>query len=485
MEFPEYLCFSHTIMRSKSITLIRKLLAPLVVALGFTAAIDGADPASELRAALRDLRENVPPARWPTTRYVSQYNAAPNEFDASAKVLSFVLNCVSRSAAIVTPDRVQGAEGRLLRFDLTAFGLSAAMWESLASDREPYWHITTRVRASGFTPEARRHKADGSLGDSQIVYTDGGWLDLAAAAELRTLTGSGAPLVRLDWFIAKAVTPPHYYLLAGVEKTLAQWYATLGIDRRTVVKLRANHGANLFTSGITRKPRRLSRFQGPLGGVWQTYDFLGDDPTRDPIRNPTFALEYDASEHIAAKANGLHLFALFNGRGERQDTAPDRIAKDTSDPHGDGILRPLISCVRCHVEDGLRPFASDQRRLLAGGVELLAERIEKIDELSSFYASPKLERGLARDREDYASAVARATGGLSTRQTADALAVVYRRYAYEPVDAERAKRELGAASLAPLAASSDPILLALFRGLAVQRNQFEASFAEAAVLIRK
>jgi hypothetical protein len=451
--------------------MIRKSLAPLAVALVVARGTDGADPATELRAAVRDLRENVPPARWPTTRYISQYNAPTRNFDTGATVLSFVLNSVSRSATIARPESVPGTNGRLLRLDLSAFGLSAAAWESLASDHEPYWHITTRVAAK-------------NAAGSQVVYTDGGWVDLNAAAQLRTMTLSGAAMLRLDWFIAKAATPPHYYNLAGVEKPLARWYASLGIDKDTVLKLRANHGANLFASGVTRKVRRLSRYQGPLGGVWQTYDFFGDDPAKDPIRNPTFDLEYDASEHIAAKSNGLHLFALFNGRGERQDTAPDRIAKDTSDPHGDGILQPMISCVRCHVEDGLRPFANDQRTLLSGGVELLADRIEKIEELASFYASPKLDRDLARDREDYAAAVARATGGLSTRQIADELAAVFRAYAYEPVDPERAKRELAAASLAPLAASSDPVLLALFRGMSVQRTQFEASFAEAALLIR-
>jgi hypothetical protein len=470
--FRAFLCFNRIPMLRKRTNLLIAGVAALLIAPYSTAAIRGADPAGEVRAALRDLRENVPAVRRATTRYVSQYNASADQFDANAKVLSFVLNSVSRAATIVLPERVAGHDGRLLRIDLAAYGLNAAVWEALVSDREPYWHITTRVLGN---------KAAGS----QVVYTDGGWVDLAAAAELRALTGSGAAVVRLDWFVAKAVTPPHYYQLAGIEKSLAAWYTALGLDRDTVVKLRANHGANLFTSGVTRKPRRLSRYQGPLGGVWQTYDFFGDDPAKDPIRNPTFALDYDASEHIAAKSNGLHVFALFNGRGERQDAVPDRIAKDDSDPHGDGILQPMLSCVRCHVEDGLRPFTSDQRRLLSGGVELLADSPEKIDELANFYASPKLERDLARNREDYAAAVARATGGLSTRQAADALAAVYRAYAYEAVDAARAKRELGCPSLAPLAGSSDPILLALLRGLAVQRNQFEASFAEAAVLIRR
>jgi hypothetical protein len=428
-----------------------------------------AGPASELAAAVDDLARNVEPRDWRTTRYVSFYHVAEKERAAQRAVLAYVLNSVSRAATLIPQRIAEGESTALVRIDLEDYKLPEETWEALVADREPYWHLTTEV----LDPATRK---------KTTVYTDGGWVGLEAARRLREMTGSGGAIVRGDWLIAKATTPPHYYRLAGIGATLAEWQKLVGVDAKTIVALRANRGANLIYSGVTRQPRRISRWQGPVGGAWQTYDTFGDDPAKDPIRNPTFSGGYDASEHIAAKANGLHLFALFDAKGARQDTVPDRLAKDDTDPHGDGVLVPMLSCVRCHVEDGLRPFADDQRRLHEGGAKLLAADKDTAEILSAFYDSAKLEKLAARDREDYAEAVAQATGGLTVKQLVAALADVYGGYQNALVDPARARRELGIDDLRSLAASRDPVLLALVAGMSVQRKQWEASFAEAALL---
>ena len=446
-------------MRLVCLTTIASVALPLFAA----------NPASELAAALDDLQRNVPPTEWRTTRYLSLYGVPPDDRTTYRSVASFTLNSLSRQARRVAPDVVDGDGGTLLRIDLDELKLPTDAWEALVADREPYWHITTDVL------DPQTHKRS-------TVFTDGGWLDLDAARRLREATHSGGALVRGDWFIAKAATPPHYYRLAGIGGTLAEWHELVGVDKKAILALRANRGANLFRSGVTRKPRRISRWQGPAGGVWQTYDTFGDDPRKDPIRNPTFSGGYDASEHIAAKPNGLFWFALFDAQGKRQDSVPDRLAKDDSDPHGDGVLVPMLSCVRCHVEDGLRPFVDDQQRLLAGDVKLFAADDDIADVLAAFYDVARLEVQAARDREDYAAAVAKATGGMTTKQLAAALADVYRRYQNDLVDPAAASRELGVDDLGSLRASRDPILLALAIGGSVQRQQWEASFAEAALL---
>lgn len=429
-----------------------------------------ASPASELVAAVDDLSRNVAVDDRRGTRYVSFYHASERDRVEQRAVLSFVLNAVSHSATLVEPRAVDADGTALVRIDLRDYRLPAEAWEAVAADREPYWHITTEA----LDPNTRK---------KTTVYTDGGWVGLDAARRLRAMTGSGGAVVRGDWFIAKATTPPHYYRLAGIGATLGEWHKLVGVDARAVVALRVNRGANLIYSGVTRKPRRVSRWQGPAGGVWQTYDSLGDDPAKDPLRNPTFSGGFDASEHIAAKPNGLHWFALFDAKGARQDSVPDRLAKDDTDPHGDGVLVAMLSCVRCHVEDGLRPFVDDQRRLDASGARLVVADQETAEALAAFYDPTKLDKQAARDREDYAEAVAGATGGMTVKQLAAALGRVYGGYANELVDAERARRELGAESLAALASSRDPVLLALAAGIAVQRQQWEASFAEAAVLV--
>jgi hypothetical protein len=181
----------------------------------------------------------------------------------------------------------------------------------------------------------------------------------------------------------------------------------------------------------------------------------------------------------------LHLYALFDAVGKRQASVPDVIAKDTSDPHGSGIVVPMISCVRCHLEDGLRPVANDQRKLLNSGIDLFAEHPRDAQRLASFYLSD-LEKKLTRDREDFSMAVATATGGMKPAAVATALARRVRLYQDELVDRAAAARELEvdeATFAAAIRSSHDPILLGLAAEIGVGRKQWDASFAEAALLV--
>jgi hypothetical protein len=306
---------------------------------------------------------------------------------------------------------------------------------------------------------------------------------LEAAAQLRSAAASSGAIVRGDWLVAELAAPPWYYRFTGIPEKEVDFFTLLGLDLEVVLRLRADRGANMIRSNVTRQVRRLARRQSPLGGAWQTYDVSTSLADRDPFRN-LFAFNYEAGEHIAAKPNGLHYFALYNAEGDRQDAVPAAVARDTSDPMGDGQVVPMLSCVRCHRESGLRPFTNDQRRLLAGNVELFTERPQDAERLAAFYGRD-LGKHLDRDREDYDEAVALLSSSLEPAEIAPALAAVYRRYAYELVSLERASDELGChapALAARFRASHDPVLLALAVGLAVGREQWEASFAEAAIL---
>ncbi|MBX3411585.1 MAG: hypothetical protein KF708_02615 [Pirellulales bacterium] len=428
-------------------------------------------PADELRAVLADLETHVPRVDWRETRYLSLHNLPRERWAETHAVVSFVLNSVSRSDRIVRPTIVPDRGGGLLRFSLADYGLPAEAWELLASE-DPYWHLRSEV-------------LDPASGKRKQVFTDGGWVGLEAGEALRAKTRSAGALLRADFFVARVSTTldgGHYYRFAGIPRTETEWFAALGIDLKTVSTLHADRGANMIRSDITQKVRRVVRRQGPLGGTWQTYDVARSTPERDPLRHP-FAFEFDASEHIATKRNGLHLFSLNDRQGARQETVPDVVAKDTSDPHGPGIVAPMLSCVRCHVESGLRPIANDQRHLAERGVDLFAERTQDADRLAAFYGST-LEKELRRDREDYAEAVAAATGGCDAAEVASWLAEMYRDHRDALVTPARAARELGVPleDLADvLGGSTDPVLLALQAGLSVQREQWVASFAEAAL----
>jgi hypothetical protein len=428
-------------------------------------------PAEELRAALDDLSQ-LPIHERSGVRYASFYAQPAEDRGEAAAVLSFVLNAVSQTAVIIDLEEVAGTEQRLWRVRWDRYGHKRDDWEVLASE-DPYWH-------QRLTLQQRKRT------DAKEVFIDGQWLPAEFVAQVRAETRSTGAVLRGDFLIARISTTldgGHYYRLARIAERETAFLRDLGIDAKSIGKLGADAGANLIHSRVTHQVRRIVRRPGPLGGAWHTYDVESSTAERDPLRNP-FNFQFDAGEHIAAGPNGLHRFALYDAQGERQDSVPDRIAKDTTDPHGVGIIVPMISCVRCHVEDGLRPFANDQQRLLGGDVDLLTARPRDAERLADFYGAD-LERWLLRDREDYAGQVTLAARGLSVRSTAAALGRIYSEYVDDLVTTDQAAREVGVESSVFIDAartSNDPTLLALAEGIAVQREQWITSFGTAATL---
>ena len=471
-------------------------------------------PASELASALADA-EQIHAHDRATTRYLSLYAIPRDRRDEVAAVAGYTLNALSRSRAIVPPKRITDT---LLRFNIEHYTTNQtetaawlAAWEKIAQI-DPYWHLRTEVISVGnalrgvpalphvvttSTRPTERHR--GRSLQIETVTVPGGWTNLAVAARLQALTGSAGAVLRADHFITVATIPPRYYEFAGVAAKEADFLKSLGVDAKKIEQLRAGAGANLILSGVTQKPRRIIWQQGPLGGVYSTLDVERVAAERDPIRRPLsadgLAFEYDASEWFAMRANGMWLTALYNRAGQRQDSVPERVAKDTSDPAADGIVVPLLSCIRCHREGGLRPFRDDQHSLLADGIELRSFRARDAQRAAEFYDEPRLQRQIAFDRETYSRAVARATAGMRPPDLADALARTVREFLYTPVTLEQAAREVGADShhkgtadilvrrfRVALSASRDPILLMLRQNRPVLRGQWESSFAEAAVL---
>jgi hypothetical protein len=455
-----------------------------------------ATPADEMRAAVADV-ERLPPEVRPTTRYLTLYAIAPSQRQDAVKAISYVLNALSHTRAIsqpllVTPTLVRFSIGQYApRPDEFAAWFDA--WEKLA-ELDPYFHLRTQVLVN---PDSKLRKPAGnktavgisvsSPSDLKTITTDGGWADPYTAAQLRSATHSVGALLRADYFIVQATTTPRYYEFSGVPDTENDFLKSLGVDRTVIDRLRANAGANLATSGVTAKPRRIVWAQGPLGGIYSTLDVETVDAQRDPLRRPItaagLAFHYDLGEWFAVAPNGLWRTALFNSAGHRQDSVPDRVAKDTSDPAGDGIVVPLISCIRCHREAGLRPFVDDETKLLTGRVDLLSPDPNIIGRAVEFYDEPRLNRQMQFDRQTYADAVARATGGLKPEELAESLATLVRRHAYLPVTLNQAATEVGLDRNQfqdVLALTHDPVILLLLENQPVLRGQWESSFAEAA-----
>ncbi|MBS0207793.1 MAG: hypothetical protein JSS27_02465 [Planctomycetes bacterium] len=437
-------------------------------------------PAEAVAAALADLATQ-PTERHGQTRYLLLLEADAAARQTTHQAVSFLLNSVSRTRTITVPPRV-GADGWLIRVDLAAWtdfrqpqGYQElfAAWERLARD-DPYFHLRTQVLAKGKLRE---------------VTTDGGWVGLEPAAQLREMTGSFGAVLRADYFIS-AVAAEAYYEWAGIPATEAEFFRQFGVDPDEATRLSADSAANLLRSRVTQKPRRIIQRPGLFGGVWHTKDVDGESPDRDPVRNPIdFApqrFNFQASEFFAMGANRLWRVALYDAAGRRQETVPDRVAKDFT---GDGIIRPLVSCLRCHDrlggQSGLQPFADDQAELMAR-VGLQSYEPQIAQRLQELYDPARLHQAMQRDREDYAAAVALATDGMTPKEAIDALVAVYTRYVDVPVTLSRAAEELCVSEqqlAAALAESRDPMALALVLGKSINRAAWASAFGDAALRV--
>ena len=439
-------------------------------------------PADEdVAAALADAK-TLPEGAAAQVRYLSLSTVPPADRAEAAAVVSFALQHVSRSPVIVLPARVSD---RLIRIDLAAVcpdpaDLSewSAVWESLGAS-EPYYHLRTAV----LDPAAKPAPAT-------EVYTDGGWLDLEAAAELRALTGSAVPIVDARWWVHHAMLPPLYYQFAGIPETRSAWYESLGLDPKLaeVGGQYAYRGANVVRSNVTGKPRAIERVAAPAGALWITFDSIRVDGVHDPFRDPTLteSFRYDAGEYIAARPNGFHEYFIADAAGKRVDVVDPFIATDQTLGLA-GALQPAGSCVRCHTaaagDDGLRPF-TDQQGVLAERAGLQAAAPETAAKLANYYGrQDKLARDLDRDREDYGAAVAQATGGLSPQAAGQAFGRLDASYR-ALVTPEQATFELGMAAggLETLVARTpEPVLHLLAVGYPVDRGQWESGFHAIAI----
>lgn len=420
-------------------------------------------------------------------RYLTMYAVPASKRDQVYAAVSLAMNSFSTSAEIHKPLRVSDT---LIRIDLgnyirtkADFEALSKAWEATASN-DPYFHLRTRV-----VPPGGKKPVE--------VVTDGGWVDLAAAAKLRTLTGSAGALLRADWWLATVTQPPAYYQFAGIPETRTEYFKSLGIVEATVLDLQAATAANIDRSGISDKPRRIIREAGPLGALYVTIDSATVKAAADPFRNPAFkGLAFDAGEYINGRANGLHGYALYLANGNRADAVDPKIATDFT-AHPPGPVIPMLSCVACHhvkngedEEAGLRSFRDEQRELLTDPRILTATSKAVAREVRALYSRQEsLQRAILRDREDYTEAVLAATG-LGPGAAGAAMVDSARGFLQDDVTPSVACRELGieagddpaAAIKATLAAGQDVALVRLGTGRSVQRGQWESAWSEAALL---
>ena len=224
----------------------------------------------------------------------------------------------------------------------------------------------------------------------------------AVYAQLQDAMLTEAPIVDSRYLVTRLLTTiqdqggssdvfgGRYYAAAGIrrarqgtdEDLLLRGLGVLKEDEnatRFFEALGSEARVGMFRSKVTEKPRRVdflpTRRAESGSGVSDTHDPTEGD--RDLTKHPMYALldlKDAARELIASRANGLHLFALFNAAGKLQDEAPFNVVSDSKIPGAHTKrLQPAISCIRCHgPHDGIQPVTNDVQALSNRGAKVFA-----------------------------------------------------------------------------------------------------------------
>lgn len=479
-----------------------------------------------------------------------------------AKVTSLTLNLISLNSVIKFPASIGG--GYLLRVDGRDYAPRAEdrirwlkTWESLRFD--PNFNILiTKDTAKLVELDAGKPAKVGVYRAGQLIETPVDKLlegELARIRpkhineenfkELRTLTGSEAPVVSFPYFLTRALTAIKdqggsrtllgglYYDFRGIEESSDKATAEAALLRLLGVgdggdldkffdRIPSDRRVAMWKSNVTGKARRVDLFaaQTLLTGSWVSISQDPEDGTGDSLFNAMkslIKLNVAARELIHVSPNGLHGFALFDGKGALQREAPSKVVvadmfrdrNGANSPHSTR-LQPAISCIACHwskdASSGFKSLKNDVLTLRKRNgfaplddINLRGKDINEVQlRLEQLYQGDFSEKFISRARDDLSEAVLRSTGpwlGGKGDQT-DVVLLASQRlikrfndYNYEPVSVQDALRELGINSptkthdalvlfnkLIPPSKVDDVTIQSLANGLEVDRFSWSVAY---------
>ena len=231
--------------------------------------------------------------------------------------------------------------------------------------------------------------------------TQAGLLEKMAA--LRAETGSFAPFVHVDWFLATASLPPLYNDILGLPQT------TLELERQLDVNVAGNirsapgvrvWRAGFNDSGVSNHNRVVERHTARYGAYWKSYDFAGSIGSQNIFTHP-LNFTHDGGEMIFNLPNGLQAYYLADAEGDRLDVAPIEIV------HIPGVSDPAVknglSCIGCHTE-GMKDFTDSVRAAIEQNQN---PSYNKVQALRLYPLQSVLDDLLQRDTERFQSALAK------------------------------------------------------------------------------
>jgi hypothetical protein len=327
-------------------------------------------------------------------------------------------------------------QGRLIEINRSEVAEGEESWRRVEGNR-----LDSLGKGPGKKVE---NKADVKANDKVVHYVLGAELELQ---ELVKLTQSDCPIMLADWFwwqtSIQADRNPGYCDLIGY-KNEKEFHNLLGFDQQLFEKqfkeFSEEYREAVGVSGISENPRRIGAFEKIKGKIWITYDNRLAEDNRNPLEEPNGKFEFDATEQLGNSPNGWLWQGLFNAKGERQDSAPDFIGKDSTSTGKDGRVH-VGQCNRCHSDGGMKSFEGWYAHQYQPPARLTSPIKDKIIDVQRKYYG-RIQKQVEETRSQHVAAVYEATG-LDHREYSRLIARCWEEVHDTPVDAARAARERG------------------------------------------
>ncbi len=223
---------------------------------------------------------------------------------------------------------------------------------------------------------------------------------------LQTQMKCDIPSVHIDWFIAKAASPPLYHDLLSLPLTERELETRLEVD--VVRNLTNAPGVRVWragfnNSGVSNNNRVVERHTSRYGAYWKSYDFAGSVGTQNVFTHP-LSFTHDGGEAVFNLPNGLQAYYVVNVSGFRLDEAPINIVSNpaASDP----TVRNGLSCFGCHTE-GMKTFEDQVRPVIQSNAN---PPYNKAQALRLYVEQSVMDARVTQDMEKYRAAL-EATGG--------------------------------------------------------------------------
>lgn len=396
------------------------------------------------------------------------------------RVLSGHANLLSREPDITTISAVPNTDFALARINIADYRWEH-IWESLR-DEEPFYYVTVesktvdvvQVWAGGIWPDDGQYYAPGAFkwqghkvvkeraiapqvagGAITLQWPGGVWIDgnpkpagkitVDAVSYLVGALQSKTPIVCADWLLNSSAIQEGregrgYYDFLKINNE-GDFFKLVGYDAKLAEPFGKEIREAVSDSGVTLQPRAIWRDNSQGGGVWRTMDFIKAVDKKNPLRILGKDIEKfaDAHENFGHIPNGGWATGVFNGKGARQNAAPNTIANaDKAPGSNDTAIHVNYSCLKCHRQGGLQDIAGWARNLFAPPLALQSPDYREYLKIKRQYLRD-MAGFIVRDRAIYTDFVKQATGW-TAEEFSDRYAAAFEKYEYGRVGLVQAAR---------------------------------------------